>query len=152
MHVAAAAPFILHPAPTDPSSNNTPKRHTELQREYAFPPTIVMGWTWQEGGLLLHLQAEWRGKRRHARVVVWCVRCPQGTSWKVHRRVAQHSPSRNPTTPQRPPPTGKQASKPNKPHTKTPQHINTPQPPTPMRCTTPERSCPPTPPPRSSCI
>ena len=37
-------------------------------------------------------------KETSSKTVVWCVRCPSRTAWQVHRRVAQHSPSRNPFT------------------------------------------------------
>ena len=95
------------------------ERHADLQREKSFTPTILKGWRWQEGGLLLHLQAEWRGKRRHARIVVWCVRCPPVRSGRC--TAMSPSTARPATQPHHKAPP-QQASKPNKPHTKTPQH------------------------------
>ena len=56
----------------------------------------------QEGTLASYMKR----KKTSSKIVVWCVRCPQGTFWQVHHRVAQQSPSRNlhppPTHPTRP--------------------------------------------------
>ena len=44
----------------------------------------------QEGTLASYMKR----KKTSSKIVVWCVRCPQGTFWQVHHRVAQQSPSR----------------------------------------------------------
>ncbi len=66
--------------------------------------TILMRWRWQDIEARVGIASRMGRKETSSKILVWSVRCPPLTTWQVHRRVAQHSPSRNPTTPHHTPP------------------------------------------------
>ena len=66
---APRPPLLLHPT-TCQSDTRTFK-----ERNHSPPPSSRVGGG-KRGACCYTCNTEWRGKRRHARIVAWCVRCP----------------------------------------------------------------------------
>ena len=111
------AQLVFYPPSCSNDAQTLKKMHLLSPAPSSLPCLDDVKTNKQEGTLASYMKR----KKTSSKIVVWCVRCPQGTVWQVHRRVAQHSPSRNlhppPTHPTRPQTLmyhrsrGKQASK-----------------------------------------